>query len=436
MARDLTCRMTELTDHIPKCMLPVVGVPLFWYPLNFLQRNSIHDVFLIVNEKHAAEVKLLLTQKSLPPLDDLHIEVLVCNNDDFGTADVLRHFASKIKKNFIVISGDFVSDMTLEPVLSLHRSENSALTCVFAENVVSGQVPGPKIKRNKGRDLIALSTTNQLLFMASEEDVDQSVQLSPSLLWKYKVFNLTAKYNDCHVYLMKRFVLDILCKERTMSSLKVDLIPFILERQYTTIEPDIASHLESDGQLDLINHFNCGIGDEKAASKLRCFAYLVTPENGTIIAHVNNLGSYFELNKRIIRFLPTRFNQHFPAGLKNNASMDRWLTALESYISETVHFADSFQPTDSAIVTSNTTVTPPSNSTRIGKTIVKRSVIGSNTHIGVAAKITNSLIMDSCNIGSGVLVCNSIICSGVTIEDGAEVTSSIVACKQRISTNS
>lgn len=34
-------RMTSLTDHIPKCMLPIVGIPMFWYPLNFLQKNSI-----------------------------------------------------------------------------------------------------------------------------------------------------------------------------------------------------------------------------------------------------------------------------------------------------------------------------------------------------------------------------------------------------------
>lgn len=34
-------RMTSLTDHIPKCMLPIAGIPMFWYPLNFLQKNSI-----------------------------------------------------------------------------------------------------------------------------------------------------------------------------------------------------------------------------------------------------------------------------------------------------------------------------------------------------------------------------------------------------------
>lgn len=34
-------RMTELTDRIPKCMLPIAGVAMFWYPLNFLRKNNI-----------------------------------------------------------------------------------------------------------------------------------------------------------------------------------------------------------------------------------------------------------------------------------------------------------------------------------------------------------------------------------------------------------
>lgn len=49
-----------------------------------------------------------------------------------------------------MVSGDFVSDMSLEPVFSLHRAEDSAVTCVFSDSVVTGPAPGPKTKRSKG----------------------------------------------------------------------------------------------------------------------------------------------------------------------------------------------------------------------------------------------------------------------------------------------
>lgn len=34
-------RMTNLTDHISKSLLPVANIPLFWYSLNLLSRNDI-----------------------------------------------------------------------------------------------------------------------------------------------------------------------------------------------------------------------------------------------------------------------------------------------------------------------------------------------------------------------------------------------------------
>lgn len=413
-------RMTELTDHIPKCMLPVAGIPIFWYPLNFLQRNSINDIILIVNEKHLTEVKLLLTREGLPPLVGLNIDIVACGNDGYGTADVLRHLGAKIKKDFIVVSGDFVSDMSLEPVFSLHRAENSTITCVFADNIVTGPVPGPKIRRSKGRDLIALSPLNQLLFMSSEEDVDESIQLDSSLLSKYKIFNITAKYNDCHLYLMKKWVLEVLSKERNMSSIKADLIPYFLERQYCMIEPDIAAHLNPDELLNLANKFSCGFSNIETTSKLRCFAYLLTPENGNIIAHANNLGAYFEVNKAVIRFLWTRFSNLFPVGLKTE-NFGGSITASESYISASAYFAEG--------------LTGEGGISRGEKTTVKRSVIGANTKIGIGARITNSLIMGWCSIGFGVHISNSILCNEVIVEDGAEITSSIIANRQKIPSN-
>ena len=49
-------RMTELTDHIPKCLLPIAGVPLFWYPLNFLQKNSVFGNYMEFYEQLVSDL--------------------------------------------------------------------------------------------------------------------------------------------------------------------------------------------------------------------------------------------------------------------------------------------------------------------------------------------------------------------------------------------
>lgn len=41
-------RMPALTEHIPKLLLPVANLPLYWYPLNMLQRNGFKGFFSIL----------------------------------------------------------------------------------------------------------------------------------------------------------------------------------------------------------------------------------------------------------------------------------------------------------------------------------------------------------------------------------------------------
>lgn len=49
------------------------------------------------------------------------------------------------------MSGDFVSDMQLAPMLAFHRAEKAALTCLISDRVVTGPVPGLKGKKHPGK---------------------------------------------------------------------------------------------------------------------------------------------------------------------------------------------------------------------------------------------------------------------------------------------
>jgi len=107
--------MTNLTDYVPKTLLPVANIPLFWYPLNALARSGFTQAILVVSPECKAEVeKRLCTPNSLPGLQTLKIEVVTVSpegkgqaqtgggdgtdsdgldaaEDECGTADVLRY---------------------------------------------------------------------------------------------------------------------------------------------------------------------------------------------------------------------------------------------------------------------------------------------------------------------------------------------------------
>ncbi|VDN32475.1 unnamed protein product, partial [Gongylonema pulchrum] len=368
-------RMTDLTDYIPKCMLPIAGV------------------ILVVAEALLAEIKQLLSGCTLPPLPNLHIEFVSLGTDaeNWGTADVLRHIADRIKKDFVVVSGDFVSDMSLSPMLALHSAENSALTCLLTDRFITGPVPGLKARQSVGCDFIALAKNNQLLFIGSEEDYDEEVPMDLILLKKCRSALFTTAYNDCHVYIMKKWILNFIKMHRNFTSLKADVIPYILKKQFTKDGLELVENEPVDPLSELVQKLSFGtaIASRKQPA-VRCFAYILTQENGYIIAHVNTIGAYFEVNKAIVRFLSSRFSEKFPTG--QTVDTPNTPTGFECYVSAAAQFA----------VVQHTAAEEGEIAKpllRSEKPIIKRSVIGANSIIGMKTKIINSLVMDGCIIG-------------------------------------
>ncbi|KAK6019163.1 hypothetical protein OSTOST_15212, partial [Ostertagia ostertagi] len=90
-------RMTELCDGMLKCLLPIADVPMFWYPLNTLVCSGVKDIKLFVREDGRAEVSSLLATPLFSfPSVTIELVPLSRDQEDWGTADVLRHHAAKI----------------------------------------------------------------------------------------------------------------------------------------------------------------------------------------------------------------------------------------------------------------------------------------------------------------------------------------------------
>ncbi len=56
---------------------------------------------------------------------------LVAFEEGLGTGDVLRRLAPTIKSDFLVLSGDLVSEVSLHDLADLHRVSDSSLTLLL-----------------------------------------------------------------------------------------------------------------------------------------------------------------------------------------------------------------------------------------------------------------------------------------------------------------
>lgn len=85
--------------------------------------------------------------------------------DDWGTADSLHFISEKIKADVLVVSCDFITDVSLHPSLELFRKNEAAATMLFLKPSETSPAealptPGPKTKHKPGKQLFPHYITN------------------------------------------------------------------------------------------------------------------------------------------------------------------------------------------------------------------------------------------------------------------------------------
>jgi hypothetical protein len=95
--------------------------------------------------------------------------------------------------------------------------------------------------------------SHRLLFMKSAIDVHESLDLRTSLLWRYPRVNIATTLQDAHIYIFKRWVIDLIVKNEKISSLRSDLLPLLAKMQWQSnlrkregIDECIALHTTDD----------------------------------------------------------------------------------------------------------------------------------------------------------------------------------------------
>uniref|UniRef100_A0A1I7TV87 Translation initiation factor eIF2B subunit gamma n=1 Tax=Caenorhabditis tropicalis TaxID=1561998 RepID=A0A1I7TV87_9PELO len=367
-------RMPALTHDVQKCLLPIVGVPMFLYPLSSLLRAGITDIKIFVREVIQPILEKEVKKSKLLEKYPANLDYITVSQEDYGTADLLKNHQSKITRDALIVSCDFISDASLIPLVDFFRATNSTLVALIADTCVNAPAPGSKSKKPRASDVMGIvESTGQLVFLCGDDDFDAPI-LMENTLKTFPSIRLTSKYNDCHVYAVRHKALAQLSRSKHISSFKADFIPHLIEKQF-----------ESD-------------------SEVKCFAYRLPHENGYVTAHANTIGAYFEVNKAIQKSF-ARLMEYRGNGKTFNHKVDK-ISSHESRIEE---------------------------SAQVGKeSIIKRSVILDNCRVGEKTKVKESIIARGVAIGNGASVTNSIVCEGAEIGENADITNCIVAKDQKV----
>ncbi|XP_022918324.1 translation initiation factor eIF2B subunit gamma [Onthophagus taurus] len=422
-------RITELTENKPKCLLPIGGKPMVWYPLIKLENSGFSDVILLVYENQKAEIQNNLEKLELT----IKIEyVPIPPNEDFGTADSLRFLNDKlnITADLLVLSCDLITDTSLIRVVDLYRRHEAAI-CVLLfqpQELEKGfLVPGPKSKYKPEKDIFGLDPkTNRIIFLASASDFETDVPLKRALLSKHRQILAYSNLVDSHVYIIKNWILKYLKHEESISTIKGELLPHIIKRQLykqkkcsdmdvsvvNTQDANDIFHFSKENDIYHLIRNNATYNDHSGDLKptyhgdtIRCYAHIAP--NNVFGLRVNTLQNYWLINKEIIDRWPRIINDKLElikidpkAEIKSNQVDEKCIIWESAKLSE--------------------------------KTSFKNANIGANTEVSSFSRVFNSIVMNNVTIKEKVAIENCIICDGAIIESGSKLKGCIVGYNHKV----
>jgi len=145
MAGGFGTRLRPLTNNIPKPMVPIVNKPILEHLITLLKNHNIKEYIVllyyqpdIIKEYFGDGSELGVSIKYILP------------DRDYGTAGAVKLSEKSIKDNFLVISGDVLTDFNLTDFHNFHNEKNSlaSLSLYRSENPLQY---GIVLTNNEGR---------------------------------------------------------------------------------------------------------------------------------------------------------------------------------------------------------------------------------------------------------------------------------------------
>ncbi|MGD9968966.1 MAG: sugar phosphate nucleotidyltransferase [Sulfuricurvum sp.] len=124
MAGGFGTRIQPLTNSIPKPMLPIVNKPMMEHTIVALRDLGITDFIVLLYFKPDV-IRNYFQDGSAWGINITY----VIPDDDYGTAGAVKKAQEYIgDENFIIISGDLVTDFDFQKIFDYHKAKNSKLT--------------------------------------------------------------------------------------------------------------------------------------------------------------------------------------------------------------------------------------------------------------------------------------------------------------------
>ena len=131
LAAGFGTRLRPLTEHLPKPLVPVCGVPMLAYSLALLKRHGLDRA--IVNAHWLPEH--LRAWEGLH--EGVHVTLSVETPDILGTGGGLKRVADQLAETFAVVNGDILTNVDLGALLDAVRPGSGAFALRYTPDAAT-----------------------------------------------------------------------------------------------------------------------------------------------------------------------------------------------------------------------------------------------------------------------------------------------------------
>ncbi|CAL5213283.1 unnamed protein product [Lathyrus oleraceus] len=204
LADSFTTKFRPITLERPKVLLPLVNVPMINYTLTWLESAGIEEVFVFCCA-HAKQVINYLEKSEWFSQPNFTVTTIESQNS-VSAGDALRVIYERnvIQGDFVLISGDTVSNMSLTQALLEHKERKKRDSNAVMTMVIKRSKTNPAIRQSRlGTDEIFMAidpNTKQLLSYEDKADYSKgTLHLENSLLADNPSLSLHHDKQDCYI---------------------------------------------------------------------------------------------------------------------------------------------------------------------------------------------------------------------------------------------
>ncbi|VFQ70966.1 unnamed protein product [Cuscuta campestris] len=366
LADSFATKFRPITLERPKVLLPLVNVPMIDYTLAWLESAGVEEVFVFCCA-HSKQVINYLKESKWLNQPNFYVMTIESHNA-VSAGDALRMIYDRhvIRGDFVLVSGDTVSNMPLNEAVKEHKERKKKDSNAIMTMVIQRSKPSPVTRQSRlGTDELFMAIepgTKQLLYYEDKaENRKGSICLDKAFLADNLTITVHNDKQDCYI--------DI-------------------------CSPEVLSLFNDNFDYQhLRRHFVKGLlVDDIMGYKI--YTYEI---HSSYAARIENYRSYDTISKDIIQ---------------------RWTYPL---VPDVPFFGNSASKLERRGMYRASDIVQ-SRSAQIGPF----TVIGKGTTIGNNSVISNSVVGEGCKIGSNVSIDGCYIWQNVTVEDECQLKHAIV----------